>query len=92
MQAKVKRYTSENVEISAQLEIYKETQNELTAELADFKEKYREVLDLLHDAQDEIKDMQRTQRSKYPGIGQHNVSGMFHCEDEDHVLQQDSGA
>lgn len=61
------------MEISAQLEIYKDTQNELTAELADFKEKYREILDLLHDAQDEIKELTRTHRSKYSGLGQHNV-------------------
>ena len=83
LQAKLKRFTAENVEISAQLEIYKDTQNELTAELADFKEKYREILDLLHDAQDEIKELTRTQRSKYSGLGQHNVSSAMYSGGED---------
>ena len=71
------------MEISAQLEIYKDTQNELTAELADFKEKYREILDLLHDAQDEIKELTRTHRSKYSGLGQHNVSSAMYSGGED---------
>ena len=72
--------------MSAQLEIYKDTQNELTAELADFKEKYREILDLLHDAQDEIKDLHRQARSKYSGLGQHNVVIKGGGEDQDQVL------
>ena len=85
-QAKLKRFTAENAEVSAQLEIYKDTQNELTAELADFKEKYREILDLLHDAQDEIKDLHRQARSKYSGLGQHTVVIKGGVEDQDQVL------
>lgn len=77
LQSKVKRYSAENSDIAAQLQIYKETQDELTVELADFKEKYREVLDLLHDTQDEIKDLKKRQKSHYLGLGQHNVNRMF---------------
>ena len=54
--------------------------------MADFKEKYREILDLLHDAQDEIKDLHRQARSKYSGLGQHTVVIKGGVEDQDQVL------
>ena len=74
MTSKVKKYSTENAEMSAQLEVYNETQDELTAELSDFKEKYREVVDLLRDTQNELKT---AKKRSYPGMGEHKVSGMF---------------
>ena len=73
LQANVKKSSSENAEMQAQLEVYKETQDELTSELADFKEKYREIVDLLHDTQEELKSRKRS----YHGMGTHKLSEMF---------------
>ena len=73
LQANVKKSSSENAEMQAQLEVYKETQDELTSELADFKEKYREIVDLLHDTQEELKSRKRS----YVGMGTHKLSEMF---------------
>lgn len=74
MTSKVKKYSTENAEMSAQLEVYNETQDELTAELSDFKEKYREIVGLLHDTQNELK---QTKKRSYSGVGTHKLSEMF---------------
>ena len=53
---------------------FQETQDELTTELVDLKDKYREVVELLRDANEEIK---KSRKKTYPGMGRHNLSGMF---------------
>ena len=79
MQSKVKKYSTENEEMAAQLEVYYETQEELTSELADFKEKYREIVNLLHDTQHELK---QTKKRAYNGVGTHKLSEMFSASPE----------
>ena len=74
MQSRVKKYSTENEDMAAHLEVYTETQEELTSELADFKEKYREIINLLHDTQNELK---KTKKRSYSGVGTHKLSEMF---------------
>jgi chromosome segregation ATPase len=75
----VKKYSTENEEMAAHLEVYTETQEELTSELADFKEKYREIINLLHDTQNELK---KTKKRSYCGVGTHKLSDMFSASPE----------
>ena len=70
----MKKYSTENAEMTAQLKVYTETQDELTSELSDFKEKYREIVDILRDTQDELKQIKRR---SYIGVGTHQLSEMF---------------
>ena len=79
MQSTVKKYSTENSEMAAQLEVYTETQEELTSELADFKEKYREIVSLLQDTQAELK---KTKKRSYSGVGTHKLSDMFSASPE----------
>ncbi|CAB4065854.1 TRAK1 [Lepeophtheirus salmonis] len=81
LQTKVRTFKQENEDLDANVLIYKETQDELTKELAEFKEKYREVVDLLKDAQEELK-VSRKKGAFYPGLGSHNLHGMFPSENE----------
>ena len=87
LQTKWKKSSSENEELSAQLQIYRETQEELTSELSDFKEKYREVVDLLHNTQNELKS---AKKRSYPGMGEHKVSGMFEAAKEAKIKGKNS--
>lgn len=87
LQAKVKRYSVENAELTSQLRVYKETQDDLTTELADFKEKYREVVDLLNDTRDELR---QARKKSYPGMGEHKVGAMFSAAGTDSGNTTDS--
>jgi len=91
LQKRVQRYSHENDDLTANLRVYQETQDELTTELVDLKDKYREVVELLRDANEEIK---KSRKKTYPGMGRHNLSGMFslpasamHRESGDDSLQ-----
>ena len=75
----MKKYSTENSEMAAQLEVFQFTQEELTSELADFKEKYREIVSLLQDTQAELK---KTKKRSYSGVGTHKLSDMFSASPE----------
>jgi len=84
LQNRVQRYSHENDDLTANLRVYQETQDELTTELVDLKDKYREVVELLRDANEEIK---KSRKKTYPGMGRHNLSGMFSLP----AMQRESG-
>ena len=76
LQMEAKQCTIKNSEAVTKLQIHKETQEKLTVELRDFKEKYRELLNLLHDAQDEIRDLKQNQRSQHVEFGKSGITGI----------------
>ncbi|XP_028978778.2 trafficking kinesin-binding protein 1 isoform X3 [Esox lucius] len=57
LQKKAKSYALENEELSQHLGAAKDAQRQLTAELTDLDDKYTECLEMLHEAQEEVKNL-----------------------------------
>ncbi|XP_030645241.1 trafficking kinesin-binding protein 1 [Chanos chanos] len=57
LQKKAKTYAVENEELSQHLCAAKDAQRQLTAELQELEEKYCECLEMLHEAQEELKNL-----------------------------------
>uniref|UniRef100_A0A3Q3RRX1 Trafficking kinesin-binding protein 1-like n=1 Tax=Mastacembelus armatus TaxID=205130 RepID=A0A3Q3RRX1_9TELE len=57
LQKKTKSYAVENEELSQHLMAAKDAQRQLTAELQELEEKYSECIEMLHEAQEELKNL-----------------------------------
>uniref|UniRef100_A0AAR2K1S3 Trafficking protein, kinesin binding 1 n=1 Tax=Pygocentrus nattereri TaxID=42514 RepID=A0AAR2K1S3_PYGNA len=57
LQKKAKTYAVENEELSQHLGAAKDAQRQLTAELQELEEKYSECIEMLHEAQEELKNL-----------------------------------
>ncbi|KAJ8395219.1 hypothetical protein AAFF_G00034210 [Aldrovandia affinis] len=57
LQKKAKSYSVENEELSQHLGAAKDAQRQLTAELRELEEKYAECVEMLHEAQEECKNL-----------------------------------
>uniref|UniRef100_A0A4W6FQJ9 Trafficking kinesin protein 1 n=1 Tax=Lates calcarifer TaxID=8187 RepID=A0A4W6FQJ9_LATCA len=57
LQKKAKSYAVENEELSQHLMAAKDAQRQLTAELQELEEKYSECIEMLHEAQEELKNL-----------------------------------
>lgn len=57
LQKKAKSYAVENEEFSQHLMAAKDAQRQLTAELQELQEKYSECIEMLHEAQEELKNL-----------------------------------
>eukprot|EP00064_Thunnus_orientalis_P014094 superscaffoldBa00002403_g14135 len=57
LQKKAKSYAVENEELSQHLIAAKDAQRQLTAELQELEEKYLECIEMLHEAQEELKNL-----------------------------------
>ncbi|XP_071394785.1 trafficking kinesin-binding protein 1-like [Centroberyx affinis] len=57
LQKKAKSYAVENEELSQHLLAAKDAQRQLTAELQELEEKYLECIEMLHEAQEELKNL-----------------------------------
>uniref|UniRef100_A0A3Q1HI93 Trafficking protein, kinesin binding 1a n=1 Tax=Anabas testudineus TaxID=64144 RepID=A0A3Q1HI93_ANATE len=57
LQKKAKSYAVENEELSQHLMAAKDAQRQLTAELQELEEKYLECIEMLHEAQEELKNL-----------------------------------
>ncbi|CAJ1083731.1 trafficking kinesin-binding protein 1-like [Xyrichtys novacula] len=57
LQKKAKSYAVENEELSQHLIAAKDAQRQLTAELQELEEKYSECIEMLHEAQEELKNL-----------------------------------
>ncbi|XP_072549269.1 trafficking kinesin-binding protein 1-like isoform X1 [Salminus brasiliensis] len=57
LQKKAKTYAVENEELSQHLGAAKDAQRQLTAELQELEEKYLECIEMLHEAQEELKNL-----------------------------------
>ncbi|KAJ3608627.1 hypothetical protein NHX12_023159 [Muraenolepis orangiensis] len=57
LQKKAKSFAVENEELSQHLVAAKDAQRQLTAELQELEEKYLECIEMLHEAQEELKDL-----------------------------------
>ncbi|XP_035537940.1 trafficking kinesin-binding protein 1-like [Morone saxatilis] len=57
LQKKAKSYAVENEELSQHLVAAKDAQRQLTAELQELEEKYTECIEMLHEAQEELKNL-----------------------------------
>ncbi|XP_056439456.1 trafficking kinesin-binding protein 1-like [Gadus chalcogrammus] len=57
LQKKSKMFAVENEELSQHLIAAKDAQRQLTAELQELEEKYLECIEMLHEAQEELKDL-----------------------------------
>ncbi|XP_056154152.1 trafficking kinesin-binding protein 1-like isoform X2 [Lampris incognitus] len=57
LQKKTKSYAVENEELSQHLLAAKDAQRQLTAELQELEEKYSECIEMLHEAQEELKNL-----------------------------------
>ncbi|XP_031441766.1 trafficking kinesin-binding protein 1-like isoform X2 [Clupea harengus] len=57
LQRKAKTYAVENEEMNQHLNAAKEAQRQLTSELQDLDEKYIECIEMLHEAQEELKNL-----------------------------------
>ncbi|CAL8297780.1 unnamed protein product [Lota lota] len=57
LQKKAKMFAVENEELSQHLIAAKDAQRQLTAELQELEEKYLECIEMLHEAQEELKDL-----------------------------------
>ncbi|KAI1901885.1 hypothetical protein AGOR_G00039040 [Albula goreensis] len=67
LQKKAKSYSVENEELSLHLTAAKDAQRQLTAELRELEEKYAECVEMLHEAQEECKNLRnRTFPSSTP--------------------------
>uniref|UniRef100_A0A665T936 Trafficking protein, kinesin binding 1a n=1 Tax=Echeneis naucrates TaxID=173247 RepID=A0A665T936_ECHNA len=56
LQKKAKLYAVENEELTQHLGAAKDAQRQLTAELREFQDKYAECMEMLHEAQEELKN------------------------------------
>uniref|UniRef100_A0AAY4BDP6 Trafficking protein, kinesin binding 1a n=1 Tax=Denticeps clupeoides TaxID=299321 RepID=A0AAY4BDP6_9TELE len=72
LQKKTKTYAVENEELSQHLAAAKDAQRQLTAELQELEQKYVECIEMLHEAQEELKNLRNrsvcsgTQRRYHP--------------------------
>ncbi|XP_061572344.1 trafficking kinesin-binding protein 1 isoform X2 [Cololabis saira] len=57
LQKKAKLYAVENEELTQHLGAAKDAQRQLTAELCDLQDKYAECMEMLHEAQEELKNL-----------------------------------
>ncbi|KAM4632762.1 trafficking kinesin-binding protein 1 [Polymixia lowei] len=57
LQKKAKSYAVENEELSQHLGAAKDAQRQLTAELRELEDKYAECMEMLHEAQEELKNL-----------------------------------
>ncbi|MGH0117257.1 UNVERIFIED_CONTAM: hypothetical protein FKN15_032224, partial [Acipenser sinensis] len=57
LQKKTKSYTVENEELSQHLGAAKDAQRQLTSELRELEDKYAECMEMLHEAQEELKNL-----------------------------------
>ncbi|KAM3858412.1 trafficking kinesin-binding protein 1 [Diretmus argenteus] len=57
LQKKAKSYAVENEELSQHLIAAKDAQKQLTSELQELEEKYSECIDMLHEAQEELRNL-----------------------------------
>ncbi|XP_051520426.1 trafficking kinesin-binding protein 1 isoform X3 [Myxocyprinus asiaticus] len=57
LQKKAKTYAVENEELSQHLSAAKDAQRQLTAELQELEDKYSECIEMLHEAQEELKNL-----------------------------------
>ncbi|XP_019748563.1 trafficking kinesin-binding protein 1-like isoform X2 [Hippocampus comes] len=57
LQKKAKMYTVENEELTQHLGAAKDAQRQLTAELRELQDKYAECMEMLHEAQEELKNL-----------------------------------
>ncbi|XP_056876776.1 trafficking kinesin-binding protein 1-like isoform X3 [Takifugu flavidus] len=57
LQKKAKSYAVENEELTQHLVAAKDAQKQLTAELQELEEKYSECIEMLHEAQEELKNL-----------------------------------
>uniref|UniRef100_A0A8B9JT28 Trafficking protein, kinesin binding 1a n=1 Tax=Astyanax mexicanus TaxID=7994 RepID=A0A8B9JT28_ASTMX len=57
LQKKAKTYAVENEELNQHLGAAKDAQRQLTAELQELEEKYSECIEMLHEAQEELKNL-----------------------------------
>uniref|UniRef100_A0A8K9X7F6 Trafficking kinesin protein 1 n=1 Tax=Oncorhynchus mykiss TaxID=8022 RepID=A0A8K9X7F6_ONCMY len=57
LQKKSKSYTVENQELTQHLGAAKDAQRQLTAELRELEDKYAECMEMLHEAQEELKNL-----------------------------------
>nr|XP_043908095.1 trafficking kinesin-binding protein 1-like isoform X2 [Solea senegalensis] len=57
LQKKAKSYAVENEELNQHLVAAKDAQRQLTAELQELEEKYSECIEMLHEAQEELKNL-----------------------------------
>uniref|UniRef100_A0A3Q3KA23 Trafficking protein, kinesin binding 1a n=1 Tax=Monopterus albus TaxID=43700 RepID=A0A3Q3KA23_MONAL len=57
LQKKAKLYAVENEELTQHLGAAKDAQRQLTAELQEFQDKYVECMEMLHEAQEELKNL-----------------------------------
>uniref|UniRef100_UPI00398EE5E6 trafficking kinesin-binding protein 1-like n=1 Tax=Pristiophorus japonicus TaxID=55135 RepID=UPI00398EE5E6 len=57
LQKKAKAYAVENEELTQHLSAAKDAQRQLTAELRELEDKYAECMEMLHEAQEEIKNL-----------------------------------
>uniref|UniRef100_A0A3B4XPQ2 Trafficking kinesin protein 1 n=1 Tax=Seriola lalandi dorsalis TaxID=1841481 RepID=A0A3B4XPQ2_SERLL len=57
LQKKAKLYAVENEELTQHLGAAKDAQRQLTAELREFQDKYAECMEMLHEAQEELKNL-----------------------------------
>eukprot|EP00062_Callorhinchus_milii_P011987 gi/632958534/ref/XP_007895091.1/ PREDICTED: trafficking kinesin-binding protein 1 isoform X11 [Callorhinchus milii] len=57
LQKKAKAYAVENEELTQHLSAAKDAQRQLTAELRELEDKYAECMEMLHEAQEEVKNL-----------------------------------
>nr|XP_019946244.1 PREDICTED: trafficking kinesin-binding protein 1-like isoform X3 [Paralichthys olivaceus] len=76
LQKKAKSYAVENEELSQHLLAAKDAQRQLTAELQELEEKYSECIEMLHEAQEELKNLRnRTYTAGTPR--RYNTLGLY---------------
>ncbi|XP_062386161.1 trafficking kinesin-binding protein 1-like [Sardina pilchardus] len=66
LQKKAKTFAVENEELSQHLNAAKDAQRQLTSELQDLEEKYIECIEMLHEAQEELKNLRNRSMSGTP--------------------------
>ncbi|KAG5264717.1 hypothetical protein AALO_G00257250 [Alosa alosa] len=66
LQKKAKMFAVENEELSQHLNAAKDAQRQLTSELQDLEEKYIECIEMLHEAQEELKNLRNRSMSGTP--------------------------
>ncbi|XP_051527654.1 trafficking kinesin-binding protein 1-like isoform X2 [Myxocyprinus asiaticus] len=63
LQKKAKTYAVENEELNQHLSAAKDAQRQLTAELQELEDKYSECIEILHEAQEELKNLRNCSMS-----------------------------
>ncbi|KAG8442823.1 hypothetical protein GDO86_011583 [Hymenochirus boettgeri] len=76
IQKKAKAYTVENEELVQHLGAAKDAQRQLTAELRELEDKYAECMEMLHEAQEELKNLRNKTMPNVISRRYHNL-GVF---------------